>query len=187
LDSRGNILVLNHSAIAEFSPDGRLDFHVTPDVVDESSPEGVFLSNGDYIDVQLVAIARRTFDAQVLKFDATGSADSTFNNPPFVYAPGGTNTAGPSAFQADGKILVGGGHCAPAFNPCTFGLARLNAGGSLDSSFGNGGVLVTQFSGEDSISAAVLVQPDGKILAVGSSVDHATGQGNTALARYLPG
>jgi hypothetical protein len=63
----------------------------------------------------------------------------------------------------------------------------LNAGGSLDSSFGNGGVLVTQFSGEDSISAAVLVQPDGKILAVGSSVDHATGQGNTALARYLPG
>jgi hypothetical protein len=68
-----------------------------------------------------------------------------------------------------------------------FGLARLNSDGSLDSGFGNGGVLTTQLSGEDSISAAVLVQPDGKILAVGSSIDHATGQGNTALARYLPG
>jgi uncharacterized delta-60 repeat protein len=186
LDSNEDVFVLDHSAIAEFTPGGKLDSEVTPANIEESSPGGVFLFNGEYIDAQTVAVARHTFDAQVVEFNAAGTVDSAFNNPPFVYVPGGTNSAGPTAFQADGKIVAGGGHCAPAFNPCTFGLARLSSSGSLDSTFGKAGVLTTQFSGEDTVSAAVLIQPDGRILAVGSSIDHATGQANTAIARYLP-
>ncbi len=185
LNSAGDIFVLNHTAVAEFTPNGTLDSAVTPTTIGESSPTGIFFSSGEYIAAETVTVFRGTDDAKVVKLNATGTVDPAFNNPLFVYVPGGINSAGPSAFQAGGKIVVGREHCAPGFNPCTFGLARLKPTGSLDSTLGSAGVLTTEFSGEDSVSAAVLIQTDGKIIAVGESTNQATGQANTALARYL--
>jgi hypothetical protein len=40
--------------------------------------------------------------------------------------------------------------------------------GSLDAGFGSGGVLITTFNGNVAVQA-VLIQPDGKIIAVGNS------------------
>jgi Domain of unknown function (DUF5122) beta-propeller len=62
--------------------------------------------------------------------------------------------------------------------------ARLDANGSLDSTFGTGGVLTTSFQGSDT-GLAVLIQPNGDIVAIGSSEDNATGVTDIALARYL--
>ncbi|HUQ40290.1 MAG TPA: hypothetical protein VM030_09055, partial [Acidimicrobiales bacterium] len=56
-------------------------------------------------------------------------------------------------------------------------LARFEANGSLDPSFGGGGTVVTDFGGDDSV-AALAVQPDGKLVAAGR-----TGS-DVALARY---
>lgn len=58
--------------------------------------------------------------------------------------------------------------------------------GVLDPTFGNGGVVVTSFSA-GSVDAAndVVIQPDGKIIAAGSSVDPNNGMENISLARYL--
>ncbi len=64
-----------------------------------------------------------------------------------------------------------------------FGLARVNPGGSLDVGFGAGGTLTTSFNGDDG-AGAVLVQPDGKIVAVGFSENNTTGHVFIALARY---
>jgi hypothetical protein len=64
-----------------------------------------------------------------------------------------------------------------------FGLARVNANGTLDASFGAGGTLTTSFNGDDG-AGAVLVQPDGKIVAVGFSENNSTGEVFIALARY---
>jgi Domain of unknown function (DUF5122) beta-propeller len=62
--------------------------------------------------------------------------------------------------------------------------ARLDSGGSLDSGFGSGGVLTTNFQGGDT-AEAVVVQPNGDIVAIGSSEDNATGVTDIALARYV--
>jgi hypothetical protein len=64
-----------------------------------------------------------------------------------------------------------------------FGLARVKQDGTLDASFGTGGVLTTSFNGDDGASA-LLIQPDGKIVAVGFSENNATGHVFIALARY---
>jgi uncharacterized delta-60 repeat protein len=84
------------------------------------------------------------------------------------------------ALQSDGKIIAAG----TANNFDEFGLARYNSNGTLDSSFGSGGVVRTAFpmAGATAAKAAV-VQPDGKIVAAGY-----TGTGATfndyALVRY---
>jgi hypothetical protein len=56
----------------------------------------------------------------------------------------------------------GGGPSAP-----DFALARYNSDGSLDYGFGSGGKVITDFFGALDRANAVVIQPDGKIVAVG--------------------
>ena len=81
--------------------------------------------------------------------------------------------------------MVDGSHVesGQASSTSVFGLARFNADGSLDAAFGNGGVLTTRIQGSD-LAALTFIQPDGKILAVGTS-QNAAGVTELALARYL--
>src|SRR4051794_23358388 len=62
-------------------------------------------------------------------------------------------------------------------------LARFNRNGGLDPSFGAGGLVTTLLPGEGAF-ADVTAQPDGKILAAGSST--VDGESALVLARYLP-
>ena len=60
------------------------------------------------------------------------------------------------------------------------------AAGDLDPSFGSNGIVVTEFGGLDTARDAVL-QPDGKIVTVGSIITiYGAGSSNSdfALARY---
>ena len=51
-----------------------------------------------------------------------------------------------------------------------FALARYNANGTLDASFSNDGKVITGFgSGVNSGARTMAIQPDGKIIAAGSS------------------
>ncbi len=88
---------------------------------------------------------------------------------------------GAVAIQANGSAIAGGSHF---FSTSVFGLARVNASGSLDTTFGNGGTLTTSIQGGDS-AGALVIQPDGKIIAVGTSQNNSTGQVDVALVRYL--
>jgi uncharacterized delta-60 repeat protein len=77
---------------------------------------------------------------------------------------GGKNTA--MALQDDGKVVMAGGSILD------FLLARYNADGTLDESFGVGGLLTTDidnFTQEE--ARAVAVQPDGKIIVAGNIRD----------------
>jgi hypothetical protein len=70
--------------------------------------------------------------------------------------------------------------------PNGFLLARLTAAGALDSGFGTNGVVVSAIgAGGQSLADTILVQPDGKILVIGTATD-AAGNGDLAVARYLP-
>jgi uncharacterized delta-60 repeat protein len=89
--------------------------------------------------------------------------------------------------QPDGKLVAAGDSCMveDCRRICDFALARYLPDGRLDPTFGVGGQVTTDFGGSDTASALIL-QPDGKLVAAGSSVDPSNGSGDFALARYLP-
>jgi uncharacterized delta-60 repeat protein len=125
------------------------------------------------------------------RFNTNGSLDTTFgtngvvtNN--FSLMADLTNNPGSELLknivvQPDGKLIVGldtfdGSHYH-------FLLARFNSNGSPDTSFGNAGQITTAFSTSDDHLHAIVLQPDSKIIAAGST-SNGTNTG-IALARYL--
>ncbi len=77
-------------------------------------------------------------------------------------AAASASAAGPMVVQLDGKVVVAGG-VTPRFGM----LARLNPDGRLDPSFGDGGIAIDRSSAP---FTEIVVQPDGKIVALSSSV-----------------
>jgi uncharacterized delta-60 repeat protein len=101
----------------------------------------------------------------------------------------GNEGAGAVALQPDGKIVVVGTACPAGTNLINcydFVVARLTPGGALDASFGKNGIVTTDFTGGFDGAAAVVVQPDGKLLAGGVTATGVIGRtiGDFALARY---
>lgn len=86
--------------------------------------------------------------------------------------------AGALVIQPDGKIVAGG--IDPGSN--SFALVRYLLDGSLDPSFGSGGKVTTMFSGLRAEVTALVLQPDGRIVAAGSAFGG--GESDFALARY---
>jgi uncharacterized delta-60 repeat protein len=91
--------------------------------------------------------------------------------------------------QPDGKLLLFGYSNVNGASTTYFALARLNADGSRDSSFGllGNGVVTADFVGFDNYGLAVMVQPaDGKIVVAGSVDPPGSAPWDMAVARYLP-
>jgi uncharacterized delta-60 repeat protein len=136
-----------------------------------------------------VTIIRRTDpDVQVQRFNADGTSASA--STAFDYAAGSSgsvtrDTGAAVAVQANGQAVIVGSHAesTQTTQSSVFGLARVNADGSLDAGFGGGGVLTTRIQGNDT-AFVLLIQPDGKILAIGQS-QNAAGVTDLTLARYL--
>ncbi|MEJ7701193.1 MAG: delta-60 repeat domain-containing protein [Pyrinomonadaceae bacterium] len=84
--------------------------------------------------------------------------------------------------QADGKLVAAGTTYSD------FALARYNSNGTLDTTFGTGGKITTDFGdfGNYVYASDVVIQPDGKIVAAGGSRsdDFEDDSGVFALARY---
>ena len=57
----------------------------------------------------------------------------------------------------------------PPYDSDDFALARFNGWGSLDQSFGTGGKVHTDILGDSDYLEDIALQPDGKIVAVGSA------------------
>jgi uncharacterized delta-60 repeat protein len=83
------------------------------------------------------------------------------------------------ALQPDGQILVAG--TAGSANQ-NFAVARYNVDGSLDSTFGSSGKVMTDFGGTSDIGYGVALQPDGRIVVVGQG--SAGANLDFAIARY---
>src|SRR5438876_10918145 len=63
-----------------------------------------------------------------------------------------------------------------------FALARYNPNGTLDGTFGTGGKVTTDFNGDDDEAHALVLQPDGKLVAAGAA--KLSRSQDFALARY---
>ncbi|MEW6207716.1 MAG: hypothetical protein AB1631_05070 [Acidobacteriota bacterium] len=115
------------------------------------------------------------------RYKADGSLDTSFGNS--GYASRARFDVFAIAIQPDGRIVTAGSVGAGA--SADFALARYNADGSLDASFGASGQVSTDFFGFEDVATAVLIQPDGRIVAGGRA---RTGDvaGGFGLARYNP-
>ncbi|MBV9956850.1 MAG: hypothetical protein JO360_00460, partial [Acidobacteria bacterium] len=88
------------------------------------------------------------------------------------------------AVQPDGKIVAVGVATLVSSGVQTtkFGLARYNSDGTLDNSFGADGRVSTDFPNIEDVAYGVALQPDGKIVVVGSTFN--TDTADFAIARY---
>ncbi len=84
------------------------------------------------------------------------------------------------AVQPDGKIVVAGFAVDAAGINGDFALARYNANGTLDTSFGTNGLVTTDLGTQSDDARALAVQPDGRIIVAGSAGE------DIGLARYMP-
>ena len=120
------------------------------------------------------------------RYDADGSLDSTFGTGGLVVTSLGQSDAWTGAVaEADGKIVLGGYTLdgVSSSSGYDFALARYNTDGSLDTTFGTGGVVVTDFASGDDVIRGLAVLPDGSIVAAGDEVD-GSGHRTFGLAKY---
>lgn len=93
---------------------------------------------------------------KIIRLNTDGTLDATFNG----VASGQTATIGRVVPQPDGKLLIFGNFLQFNGQPRKY-IARLNADGSLDTTFDPG-------SGANGPATSLLVQPDGKIIMGGA-------------------
>ena len=122
----------------------------------------------------------------VARFDSSGNPDSTFgvNGVATTTITGGSGTFDlllALALQPDGRIVLAG-ESQDTLSHVTFAVARLNANGTMDNTFGTNGSARNSVSGPNlgnCFGTSVALQPDGKIVMAGTSYDSA---GNAAFA-----
>jgi uncharacterized delta-60 repeat protein len=115
----------------------------------------------------------------VARYLSNGTPDPSFGSGGLVTTPtGGGARALP--LQPDGKIIVAGS--SKEGSQTLFALVRYQENGSLDPSFGVGGIVTTGFRSLEG-ATAVLLQGDGKIVVVGAG---GTQRYGFALARFTP-
>jgi len=129
-------------------------------------------------DGKIVVAGRSNNDFALARLETDGTMDTTFSVDGKVVTDfaGFWDSATGLAVLADGKIIVSG-FASVAENVVDFALARFTSAGSLDASFGTGGLLTTDVNGDD-YAHALAVQDDGKYIVGGGS------NNNFAVVRY---
>lgn len=199
LQTDGKIVVVGYMdsgtsldwALARYNVDGSLDssfdmdgkqsiyFGISYDVAYSLAiqPDGKIITGGcTYTGVD--------DDFSLARFNVDGSLDNTFDGDgKVVTSLGADDWIFSLLLQVDGKSIVAGySGSGPASD---FALARYNTNGSLDSTFGTDGIVLTDYGTNGDMAYAALIQSDLKIIAAGYS-NNGT-DNDFALARYLSG
>ncbi|MEH1968191.1 putative Ig domain-containing protein [Nostoc sp.] len=182
LQGDGKIIVagvsINNFALVRYDSNGSLDTSfgsngiVTTDIGSKTTDTAYSVSV--QADGKILVAGSSSSNFALVRYNSNGSLDTDFNITGKVITNlGSTDIAYSVTVQADGKIILAGRRGSD------FALARYNINGSLDTSFGSGGKVITDIgSATSDIAYSVSVQADGKILVAGSSSN------NFALVRY---
>ena len=129
-------------------------------------------------------------DFQLIRYNNDGSLDTSFGGTGEVTAGSGSGNdflAG-VAVQPDGKIVAGGDSFSTPGGYDEAALLRYNPDGTLDTSFGNSGEVLTIYRptnpGAGSAIEDLALQPDGKIVTVGESGTSVSPATWVTVARY---
>ena len=121
------------------------------------------------------------YDFALARYNTDGSLDTSFGIGGKVMTDfASSDDEAYSVVIQNGKIIAAG-YASNGSNRKDFALARYNADGSLDPSFGTGGKVTTDFASSYDYANSVAIQADGKIIAAGSANN---GTNDFALARY---
>ncbi|MCC6327391.1 MAG: PxKF domain-containing protein [Acidobacteria bacterium] len=175
-------------AVVRYSPDGSLDStfdidgKVTTSVGNSNDvARSVAIQPDGKIVVAGYSIGA-TIDFAVVRYNPDGSLDTLFDTDgkTTTAVGNGNDEARSVAIQRDGKIAVAGS----AFNGTNddFAVVRYNADGSLDTTFDTDGMVTTQVGISYDFAIAVAIQPDGKLVAAGSSTS--ASDDDFAVVRY---
>jgi len=110
-------------------------------------------------------------DIFVLRYNSDGSLDTSFGTGGKVTTSigNGNDAASSVAIQPDGKIVVAGWYYNGTDDDIA--LIRYNSNGSQDTSFGTDGKVTTAIGNSDDWANSMLIQPDGKIVVAGGSIN----------------
>jgi uncharacterized delta-60 repeat protein len=196
----GDIITVNRAAIAQFSSAGQPRSSVTGGsvavIAGSSFGAEAIESSGEYVLAEVLNVASgrcHDFNTEVIRYTATGAVDGTFSRPLFNFASvtgcGVSDAVSGVAVQGDGKVVLAGDHSVVSMGTLENALIRLNSDGSLDPTFGSGGIVLNKLPANTEGYSRVLIQTDGKIVAAGITSGSTGPTFNTfsylTLTRYL--
>jgi uncharacterized delta-60 repeat protein len=122
----------------------------------------------------------------LVRLTADGKRDASFGGAGVVLhaIDGRAGDARALALQADGRLVVAGS--AAGTDADDLLLLRVLGDGSLDASFGAGGIALTDFASRGDAAHALALQPDGRIVAAGSTGGPASLDALVARFRATP-
>jgi len=176
-----------HFALARYNTDGTLDNSFSAD--GKLTTVIGILSYAYSVAIQpdgKIIAAGSSFDGTdggftLARYNADGSLDNSFSTDGILTTIIGLGAGALSlAIQPDGKIVAAGKSYNNSYYD--FALTRYNTDGTLDNSFSTDGILTTAIDANEDVAYSVAIQPDGKIVAAGSS--YVGPDYNFALTRY---
>jgi len=186
-------------ALARYLPNGQLDPTFSPtgkvgvETVDFSGGNDIGFAttlryDGKIIMGGITQSATTGFDMGIAQFNSNGTLDTsfaTYGKPGVVSTDFGGlyDQALYLAIQPDAKILAVG-HTVSPTTSFDFALARYLPNGELDTSFGSGGKVSTDFWGGPDGAHGVVLLPEGKAVLVGDGENPVTGGDDILLASY---
>src|SRR6266568_3400913 len=181
-------------ALARYNPNGTLDTtfgtggKVTTDFAGDADQAFalVLQTDGKIVAAGEANAGYRGEDCALARYSPNGTLDTTLvvGGKVTTDFAGNTDRAFGVALQTDGRI-VAAGEATAGYRGEDFALARYNSNGTLDTTFGTGGKVITDFAGDTDRAFAVAVQTDGRIVAAGETTTSYRGE-DFALARYNP-
>ncbi|MEO6327838.1 MAG: T9SS type A sorting domain-containing protein [Ginsengibacter sp.] len=171
-------------AVIRYNRDGSIDNTFSGDGIAVKDFGHTDLANAVAIqtDGRILIAGSTNGNFGVIRYNINGTLDNTFDsNGAQTTDFGGTeDNATAIAIQGNGKIIVGG--YAGNGNNNNFAVLRYHINGSLDNSFSGDGKLVSDFGSSNDYANSIVIQSDGKVMALGYTISGT----NTyvAAARY---
>ncbi len=184
----GKIVVAGHSfigsyrdvAVARLNTDGTLDTtfsgdgKVTTDIAGNNDAATCVAINTD----GKIAVASYTYGASasgadygIVKYNTDGSLDTSFSGDGkhvVTLASAYNDEPVAIAFQAGGKIIIGGTAFLSLSGRDDFAVVKLNSNGTMDTSFNGTGIFTAPIGVSDDTTQAMKILADGKILLAGN-------------------
>jgi len=124
-------------------------------------------------------------DIALVRFNSNGLLDSSFGNNGIVLTAisSSTDVATSIAIQSDGKIVLAG-YTVEGVNT-NIAVLRYNLLGTLDTTFGINGIVITQIGNNTDGANDIIIEPTGRLLIAGTT-RNSSNQNNILLANFNP-
>jgi uncharacterized delta-60 repeat protein/CSLREA domain-containing protein len=191
--SDSNPVFVTTWAVVRYNPNGSLDNTFDNDGIIIPPSRGNAITDALAIQTDgKIVIAHNNYNGsayilEVLRYNTDGSPDTNFGSGGVIRTTVGTNVEQVSvAIQTNGRIVAACSSFTSNSAGYDFWVVRYNGNGSLDTTFGSSGLVVTPIGSGNSfdVPRSVAIQANGKIVVGGKSQNGTNN--NFAVVRYNP-